>query len=132
MDPIHHLFNQVLLEEEETNSSHSSFVQQVNHEINRIDEHLEKMDNGLIKIRNKQRKRKRLLAKKEKMKIRIQLAIRDSSQGLMSPSEKRTLAYYSRKFGSEVEESDHDFLYRVLCTELGLTLEDWFSEGNQF
>jgi hypothetical protein len=110
-------------EEEESNAS-SEFVQFASNEISRIEESLYQLESGQTCIRNKQRKRTRLLAKKEKIKIRIQLAMRDVTQELISPSEKRTLAYYTRKFTTG--ESDSDFLYRVLCTELGLTLQDWF------
>lgn len=96
------------------------FMIEVENEIDRIDDDLISLDD--VSMRNKQRKRRRLIAKKEKMKVKLQLAIRDVYNEDISPNERRSLQYYSRKF-----ESDGEFLERKLCTELGLTYADWDS-----
>ena len=109
-------------------SPRAHFISVASSEIQKIEDDLRSLDTGEIAIRNKQRKKRRLLAKKEKMKVRIQFAMRETESGMLSPYEKRTLTYYSRKFSPPeplVDESDADFLYRILCTELNLTLEDW-------
>ena len=107
----------------------SEFIAYANRAIEEIEEDLLSIDSGSVTIRNKQRKRKRLLMKKEKMKVRIQFAYRDLQNQDLSPSEKRTLTYFSKKLSRQeegMEESDGDFLSRVLCLELNLTFEDWF------
>jgi hypothetical protein len=96
-------------------------ISKVQEVIYQIEDDIMSLDSNSSSVRNRQRKRKRLILKKEKMKVKLQLAIRDSELEDISPNERRSLLYYSRKF-----ESDGDFLYRILCTELGLTYEDWF------
>lgn len=98
----------------------SSFISSVEEEMSRIDDDLESLDSSTGRVRNRQRTRKRLLAKKEKMKVKLHLALREGNQEYITPNERRSLAYYSRKL-----ESDGDFLFRVLCTDLNLTYEDW-------
>lgn len=96
------------------------FVLRVEEEINRIEDDLISLDSTAGNVRNRQRTRKRLILRKEKMKVKLQLAVRDMYSEDISPNEKRSLQYYIRKF-----ETDEEWLYRKLCTELGLTLEDW-------
>jgi hypothetical protein len=107
-------------DEVESVGSSNDFVHYASEEIEKIEGDLDLIEQGLVYVRNKQRKKRRLLAKKDKMKVRIELAIRHANSDYMSPSERRTLYYYSRKV-----ESDGDFLERKLCTELGLTWESW-------
>jgi hypothetical protein len=79
-----------------------------------------------MSIRNKGRKRQRLLGKKEKMKVQLQLVYRNmTSPTSLTPSDRKQLYYLSSKYSSMEDESDGDFLYRVLCVELGLTYEDF-------
>jgi hypothetical protein len=120
MDEIEEFVQNIIHREELESVASNEFVCYASNEIEKIEEDLDMLDQGMLCVRNKQRKKRRLLAKKDKMKVRIQLAIRDANCDYISPSEKRTLHYYSRKV-----ESDASFLERKLCTELGLTWDDW-------
>jgi hypothetical protein len=80
-------------------------------------------------IRNKGRKRQRLLDKKEKMKVQLQLVYRNlTSPRSLTPKDRKQLYYLTSKYSSEAEseaETDSEFLHRTLCVELGLTYDDW-------
>ena len=96
------------------------FVERVEVELQRIDEDLRLLNEGALCVRNKQRKKRRLMTKKEKMRVKINLALRDNYDDDLSPNERRSLQYYSRKF-----ECDGEFLERKLCTELELDYTEW-------
>lgn len=103
----------------------SVLIENVETELAKIDGDLELLELGLLCQRNKTRKKRRLLAKKEKMRVKLNLAMRDVYEEILSPNERRALQYLSRKYENTEEESDESFLYRVLCTDLELTMEDW-------
>ena len=105
-------------------SSHNSpTAANLHPQLHKIEEDLKLIDSGEMKVKNRTRKRRRLLAKKEKMKVLVELSIREHSSNL-STNQRNSLYYYSRKYSKE-RENDADFLERKLMTELGLTWEDW-------
>lgn len=93
-------------------------------------EEMQQVENELcnlnsLAIRNKGRKRQRLLGKKDKMKVQLQLVYRNmTSPKSLTPRDRKQLYYLSSKY-SAVEETDMQFLYRKLCLDLDLTLENW-------